>query len=313
MKKKSTYHIRNWSEYNASLKKRGSLTIWVSPEATANWTTDELTGERGASPTYTDLAIETMATVQAIYRLPGRQTQGFLQSVFELMKLNLTVPDHSTLSRRRRRLEVTLPVKNLSDSIHMVIDSTGVKVYGEGEWKVRQHGVGKRRTWRKLHIGVDEATLEIVSVVASTNDVSDAEAMPELLEGVPVKIEQVSADGAYDQRKCYDAINKHGAKAAIPPRKGAKIWRRANTKAERLLRDENLRRIRKVGRKEWKRESNYHRRSLSETTVFRFKTIFGDRLQSRQIDNQFKELMLKSAILNRMTHLGMPDSVKVVG
>jgi IS5 family transposase len=292
--KKHTYRIRNWSEYNASLKKRGSLTIWVSPEAVENWTTDELTGEPGASPTYTDLAIETMATVQAVYGLAGRQTQGFLQSVFEFMKLDLTAPDHSTLSRRRRQLTITLPIKDWSRSRHLVIDSTGVKVYGEGEWKVRQHGVGKRRTWRKLHFCVDEATLEIISVVASTNDVSDAEALPDLLQDAPGGIEQVSADGAYDQRKCYDTLNKQGAKAAIPPRKGAKIWRRANSKAERQLRDENLRRIRKVGRKEWKRESNYHRRSLAETQVFRFKTIFGDRLQTRQIDNQFKELMLKS-------------------
>lgn len=313
MKKKSTFRIRNWSEYNASLKQRGSLTIWVNSDATANWTTDELSGEPGASPTYTDLAIETMATVQAIFSLPGRQTQGFLQSLFELMKLNLPVPDHSTLSRRRRDLEITLPVKKLSESVHLVIDSTGVKVYGEGEWKVRQHGIGKRRTWRKLHFCSDEATLEIVSAVASTNDVSDAEALPDLLQDVPVEIEQVSADGAYDQRKCYDTLNKHGAKAVIPPRKGAKIWQHANSKADRHSRDENLRRIRKVGRKEWKRESNYHRRSLAETQVFRFKTIFGDRLQTRQIDNQFNELILKSAILNRMTHLGMPDSVKVNG
>jgi DDE family transposase len=311
--KKHTYRIRNWSEYNASLKKRGSLTVWVSLEAVENWTTDELTGEQGASPTYTDLAIETMATVQAIYGLAGRQTQGFLQSVFELMKLDLTVPDHSTLSRRRRQLTITLPVKDWSRSRHLVIDSTGVKVYGEGEWKVRQHGVGKRRTWRKLHFCVDEATLEIISVVASTNDVSDAEALLDLLQDVPGTIEQVSADGAYDKRKCYDTLNKRRAKAAIPPRKDAKIWRHANSKAERHVRDENLRRIRKVGRKEWKRESNYHRRSLAETQVFRFKTIFGDRLQTRQIDNQFKELMLKSAILNQMTHLGMPDSVKVNG
>src|SRR5215813_4930088 len=245
--KKHTYHIRNWSEYNASLKKRGSLTVWVSSEAVENWTTDELTGEPGASPTYTDLAIETMAIVQAIYGLAGRQTQGFLQSIFELMMLDLTAPDHSTLSRRRRQLTITLPVKDWSRSRHLVIDSTGVKVYGEGEWKVRQHGVGKRRTWRKLHLCVDEATLEIVSVVASTNDVSDAEALSDLLQDVPGTIEQVSADGAYDQRKCYDTLNKHGAKAAIPPRKGAKIWQHANSKAERHVRDENLRRIRKSG------------------------------------------------------------------
>jgi Transposase DDE domain len=300
MKKKATYRIRNWSEYNASLKQRGSLTIWISSEAVANWTTDELTGEPGASPTYTDLAIETMATVQAIYGLAGRQTQGFLQSVFELMKLNLRAPEHSTLSRRRKQLSITLPVKDWSKARHLVVDSTGIKVYGEGEWKVRQHGVGKRRTWRKLHFCTDEATLEIVSVVASTNDLSDAEVLPDLLQEVPGEIEQVSADGGYDQRKCYDTLNRHGAKAAIPPRRGAKIWRRANTKAERHVRDENLRRMRKVGRKQWKRESGYHRRSLAETQVFRFKTIFGDRLQSRKIENQFKELLLKSAILNQM-------------
>jgi Transposase DDE domain len=313
MKKKPTYRIHNRSEYNASLKQRGSLTIWVSPEAVKNWTIDELTGEPGASPTYTDLAIEAMATVQAIYGLPGRQTQGFLQLVFELMKLDLPVPDHSTLSRRRRQLTITLPVKEWSKARHLVVDSTGVKVYGEGEWKVRQHGVGKRRTWRKLHFCTDEATLEIISVVASTNDVSDAEVLPDLLEDVPGEIKQVSADGAYDQRKCYDTLNRHQAKAAIPPRKGARIWSHANRKTERHVRDENLRRVRKVGRKEWKRESHYHRRSLAETQVFRFKTIFGDRLQTRQIENQFKELFLKSAILNQMTHLGMPDSVKVTG
>ncbi|HWQ31880.1 MAG TPA: transposase [Blastocatellia bacterium] len=147
--------------------------------------------------------------------------------------------------------------------------------------------------------------------MASTNNVSDAEALPELLQDVPGQITQVSADGAYDQRKCYDTIKAHGAKAVIPPRKGARIWQHANTQAERQVRDENVRLVRKVGHRQWKRESNYYRRSLAETQVFRFKTIFGDRLQTRQLDNQFKELLLKSALLNRMTHLGMPESVKV--
>src|SRR5262245_219797 len=154
MKKKPTYPVRNWSVYNASPKQRGSLTIWISSDATAKWTTNELTGELGASPTYTDMAIETMATIQAIYGLAGRQTQGFLQSVFELMKLNLTVPDHSTLSRRRRQLEITSPVKNLSNSLHLVVDSTGDKVYSEHEWNVGQHDAEKRRTWRKMHFCV---------------------------------------------------------------------------------------------------------------------------------------------------------------
>lgn len=313
MKKNTRYRIRNWPDYNRSLKKRGSLTFWISPEAIANWTSSELTGERGASPTYTDVAIETMATVQAIFSLAGRQTQGFLESVFELMKLDLTVPDHSTLSRRRRHLTIGLPVQEWAKSRHLVVDSTGVKVYGDGEWKVRQHGIGKRRTWRKIHFCTDEATLEVVSVVASTNDLSDAEALPDLLENVPGRIEQVSADGAYDQRKCYELLNQHQARAAIPPRKGARIWHHANGKMERHARDENLRRIREVGRKQWKQESDYHRRSLAETTVFRFKMIFGDRLQTRNVGNQFKELILKTAILNQMTHLGMPDSYQVTG
>ena len=313
MKKKTAYRIRNWREYNRALKQRGSLTVWVSQDALAHWTTNDLTGAPGASPTYTDLAIETMAAVQAIYRLAGRQTQGFLQSIFALMKLALTVPDHSTLSRRRRGLKVTLPIQDWSKPRHLVVDSTGVKVYGEGEWKVRQHGVSKRRTWLKLHLCVDAATLETVSAVASTNDISDAEVLADLLAGVPGKLEQVSADGAYDQRKCYDTLNQHHAKAAIPPRKGARIWQHGNCKTERHVRDQNLRRIRQVGRQQWKQESNYHRRSLAETTVFRFKTIFGDRLQTRRVENQFKELLLKTSILNQMTHLGMPDSIKIEG
>jgi len=301
MKKKTTYRIRNWREYNRALTQRGSLTIWISQQAIANWTTDELTGEPGASRTYTDLAIETMATLQAIYGLAGRQTQGFLQSLLDLMKLDLTAPDHSTLSRRRSSLTVTLPVRKSSGPRHLVVDSTGVKVYGEGEWKVRQHGFAKRRTWLKLHLCSDQATLEVVSAVASTNDVSDAEALPDLLQDLPGKIEQVSADGAYDQRQCYDVLNQNGAKAAIPPRKGAKIWRHGNGRADRHTRDENLRRVRKVGRKQWKQESQYHRRSLAETQMFRFKTIFGERVRTRKTGNQFKELLLKCAVLNQMS------------
>jgi hypothetical protein len=308
--KKATYRIRNWKEYNRALKQRGSLTIWLCDEAIENWATEELSGGRGASPTYTDLAIETMAMIQVVYNLPGRQTQGFLQSLFSLMNLDLTAPDHSTLSRRRRHLDITLPVKKSYEPRHLVVDSTGVKVYGEGEWKVRQHGWSKRRTWRKLHLCIDESTKEIVSAVATTNNVSDGEAFPDLIQDTPDEVSQVSADGAYDQRDCYDAIKQKGAKATIPPRKGARIWKRKTAKADRCDRDENLRRIRKIGRKKWKQECGYHRRSLAETTMFRYKTIFGDRVNARNIDNQFKELLVKCAVLNRMTHLGMPESYK---
>lgn len=312
MKKKTTYRIRNWGEYNKALKQRGSLTVWVSDDALQHWLSEEQTGAPGASPKFTDLAIETMATVQAVYHLAGRQTQGFLQSLFELMKIELAVPDHSTLSRRRGALTIELPVRETTAARHLVIDSTGVKVFGEGEWKVRQHGVSKRRTWRKLHLCVDAATLEIVAVCASTNDVSDAEMLPRLLNGLTAdEVAQVSADGAYDQRQCYDAINEVKAKAAIPPRRGAKIWQHGNSKGERHGRDENLRAIRRQGKKKWKQESQYHQRSLAETSVFRYKAICGEKLQSRKLENQFKEMFIKCALLNRMTHLGMPDSYQV--
>jgi nickel-dependent lactate racemase len=187
-----------------------------------------------------------------------------------------------------------------------------LKVYGEGEWKVRTHGVSKRRTWRKLHLEVDEMTGEIIVSGASGNDVSDGEMFVEMIEQTDEEIEQVSCDGAYDQKKVYEAIEKKKIKrVAIPPQKNAKIWKHGNRKGEKLIRDENLRHIRRTGRAKWKRESNYHRRSIAETAVFRFKTIFTDKLQSRKQENQFQEMHIKSALLNQMTHLGMPDSYKI--
>ncbi len=311
MKTKTTYRIRNWAEYDTSLRQRGSLSVWISQELIDNWTTTAKSGGRGASPTYTDAAIETMAVLKFLFHLAGRQTEGFLGSLFEMMKLRLRVPDHSTLSRRMARLEVRMPVKKTEKARHLVCDSTGVKVYGEGEWKVRQHGVSKRRTWRKLHLCVDEGTREIICVGASTNSVSDGEMLPQLLKAVEGEILQVSADGIYDQRKVYAAISGVKARAAIPPRRGARIWQHGNSLRERLVRDENLRSIRKNGRKKWKEEVSYHRRSLAETTVFRYKTIFGDKSQSRKIENQFAEMFVKCSVLNRMTHMGMPQSYKV--
>jgi Transposase DDE domain len=311
MKTKATYRIRNWAEYDTSLRRRGSLCFWINQDLVENWTTKEKSGERRASRTYTDAAIETLAMVKYLFGQASRQAEGLLASIFEMMQISLPVPDHTTLSRRLAGLEVRLPVKPKEKARHVVCDSTGVKVYGEGEWKVRQHGVSKRRTWRKLHLMVDEESKEIVSVGASTNAVSDGEMLPELLAAIGGEIAQVSCDGIYDQRKCYEAISKVRARAAIPPRRGARIWQHGNTKAERLVRDENLRSIRKNGRKQWKQDVGYHRRSLAETTVFRYKTIFGDKSQSRAIENQFAEIFIKCAILNRMTHLGMPQSYKL--
>ncbi len=312
MKKKTKYHLRNWKEYNRSLERRGSLTVWISNEAAKDWLLTEKTGTRGASRHYSDVAIKTVAILKAVFHQAGRQVVGLVKSIFELMKIDLPVPDHSTLSRRLETIEVELSVESGKGARHLVIDSTGVKVYGEGEWKVRTHGISKRRTWRKLYLCVDEKTHEIVVSGASENSVSDCQMFPELLALVEGEIEQLSADGSFDRLRVYQAIKERGvSQAAIPPRKNAKIWRHGNSQAERLIRDENLRGIRKRGRKKWKEESAYHRRSLAETAVFRYKTIFTDRLKTRKIENQFSEMFIKCAALNRMTHLGMPDSYKV--
>lgn len=313
MKKKAKYRIRNWSDYNRSLRNRGSLTFWISEELLDNWVMPEKTGERGRSPQYSAAAMLAMASLKFVFAQAGRQTCGLVASIFRLLKVTLPVPDHSTLSRRMGGVEVGLPVKPSGEARHLVIDSTGLKVYGEGEWKVRTHGVTKRRTWRKLHLCIDAATGEVIAAAASENSVSDCQMFPEIVRVVEGEVEQISADGSYDRRKVYAALNERAVRrAAIPPRKGARIWQHGNSRKERLIRDENLRAVRKKGRSLWKRESNYHRRSLAETGVFRFKTIFTDKLQSRKQDNQFQEMIIKCAALNRMTHLGMPDSYKIV-
>lgn len=306
-----SYRIRNWSKYNAGLKQRGSLTFWLSEDVIDGWLEETLTGRRGASPTYTDLAISTFEILKSVYGLAGRQTEGLMSSLFELMGVDLPIPEHSTVSRRKGKLSVTLPVVPKSGAVHLVVDSTGVKVYGEGEWKTRQHGISKRRTWRKLHLGIDESTGEILSAVVTTNDVHDSEILPELLEATEVDIKKVSADGAYDKRRCYDALTDRGAEAVIPPQKNAKIWQHGNCKAPPHPRDENLRAIRKRGRKTWKQQSNYHRRSIAETTMFRLKAIFGGKLRSRKFDNQAAELLLQCAALNRMIQVAKPDTVWV--
>ena len=313
--KKRAYRSRRWREYNAALVQRGSLTLWVEPAVLEAWLNEERSGRRGASCTYTDTAISTGLTLKAVYHLPLRATEGLLTSLVKLMGLeHLPVPDYSTLCRRQKTLQVALPRQHKGQAIHVVVDSTGCKIYGEGEWKVRQHGISKRRTWRKLHLAIDEVSGQIVGAVLSTNDVADSAALPALLEQVEEPIKQVSGDGGYDKRACYDTLRKRQEeqeeplRVTIPPRQGAHIWQHGNSKAQRLARDENLRRVRQVGRQKWKEESGYHRRSLAETAMFRFKTICGDKLSARVFENQAAEAFIRCAALNKMTQLGMPQS-----
>ena len=252
----------------------------------------------------------TLATLQEIYHLPLRQTEGLLKSILTLLHVALPVPDYSTLSRRRATLEVALPRPRGTEALHVVIDSTGVKVFGEGEWKVRQHGYTYRRTWRKVHVGVDEARGEIVAAVGTTNNYSESQILPDLLAQVEEDISQVSGDGGYDRRNCSEAIRPRQAQATLPPQHGAKIWQHGTTKADRVARDETLRRIRPVGRAAWKRESGYHRRSLAETTMGRLKGIFGARVGARSFSGQAAQVLVRCATLNQMILLGMLDSYK---
>jgi hypothetical protein len=226
----------------------------------------------------------------------------------QLMNLDLPVPHPSILSRRAADLSVTLPRQCRGKPLHILVDATGLKVYGEGEWKVRIHGIGKRRTWRKLHIAMDAATGDILATVASTSNVGDKAILPNLLEQITDEIAQITGDGGYDYADCYEVIAERKARAVIPPRRTGRL----HPQDERLrARDKNLRRIRKVGRKKWKKESHYHRRSLVETAMMRAKTIFGSSLSSRRFQNQATEMSIRCAALNRMTQLGMPESYPI--
>jgi len=302
------YRVGNWKDYNQALIRRGSLTVWIEETTLQAWCQNMRDGQVGAPTTYSDLAIQALLTLKAVFSLPLRQTQGFAQSVLQLMASDLPIPNYSTLSRRADGLAVALPRRTKDEPLHVVIDSTGLKIYGEGEWKTRQHGASKRRTWRKLHLGVDEASGEIVAVVTTERDVGDCEVLPHLLEAISDPLQQVSADGAYDTIACHQAIAARQARPAIPPRENAVITDIGQWDA----REEAVRRIGEIGRPAWKQEVNYHRRSLAETMMFRQKTIFGDRLSSRKMATQTTEARIRCAALNRMTHLGMPHSVCIL-
>lgn len=314
---KRTYRIRNWPQYNTALIGRGRLTLWFAPEVLSDWLFPTMTGKPGASPLYSDLAIVTVLTLGVVFHLPLRQQQGFAQSLMHLLQLDLPVPDYTTLCRRRQTLAVDVPASatlRRVQGVHLVVDSTGLKIYGEGEWKVRLHGKDKRRTWRKLHLGVDEATHEILAAELTLCSVGDGEMLPALLDQTEqggVRITQVSGDGGYDSWACHDAIAARGAIATIPVRRGSKIRQHAKCASPPLPRDQILRRERKVGRAVWKQESGYHRRSLAETAMFRQKQIFGNDLGARLLVSQRQEANLRCVALNQMTRLGMPDSYPV--
>ena len=310
MVKKQRFSIRNWKDYNEALVKRGSITFWFDEEAISQWHPVKPIKKRGRPLLYTEIAIECALTLREIYHLPLRGTEGLVRSLIRLSDLPLKAPDYTTLCIRQKELKVRLPKYHTksSEGLHIVVDSTGLKIFGEGEWKVRQHGYSKRRTWRKLHLAVDAESHEIEAAVVTTNDFKDSELLPDLLNSIDSLIDQVSGDGGYDSKECYQYIVSRGGKAVIPPRRDAVTSQHGNCNMPPLPRDEVIRAIRQLGRKEWKKKNNYHQRSLSETAMYRIKTIFSDGLRSRIFENQATEALLRCSALNKMTSLGMPDS-----
>ncbi|SFD14420.1 IS5 family transposase [Tropicimonas isoalkanivorans] len=297
-----SYKTRNWPGYNEALKRRGSLTIWFDPELM--WEAKP-TGKRGRQPTYSDAAIQTCLTMKLLFGMALRQTTGFVESLLQLIGLGWSVPDFSTLSRRQKTLAVDIPYRGSEGPLHLLIDSTGIKVEGEGEWNARKHGGSKRRVWRKVHLGIDEKTLEIRAVEFTSSDIGDAPMLPELLAQIPPdqEIGSVTADGAYDTRKCHDAIADRGAAAVIPPRKNARPWKPDTAGA--IARNEALRATKYLGRTIWRKWSGYHRRSRAETKMHCMK-LLGQRLMARDPDRQVAELQVRVAVMNGFTALGIP-------
>ena len=305
-KYKRQYRIRDWHQYNKALISRGSLTLWVEGHTLSAWRDQSTPARRGRRRTYSDLAITCALTVRELYRLPLRSTEGFIRSLTRLLQLDVPAPHYSTLSRRAASLTVTLPRLN-KGPLHLAIDSTGMKVYGEGEWKMRLHGKEKRRTWRKLHLMIDHTTHEVVSLSLTDKDVLDRRELPGLLKAVEGEVKEVLGDGAYDFSVCHAAIRGRGARAVIPPKKGARV----RGTPDLSDRDAAVQRSREVGRERWKTESGYHQRSLAETAMMRLKTLFSDKLKAREWRRQETELRLRCAALNRMTKLGMPESYPI--
>ena len=308
-KKKTKYKVKNWSEYNKALKKRGKITMWIEEEVLKNWQEKEKTGKKGRPQVYRDELIECMGIVRQIYKLGYRQTEGFMEGVVELLGLEIKLPSYTQLCRRLRKLKVKLTDIPRTGRVHVVIDSTGLKVYGEGEWKVKKHQASKRRKWCKVHLALDEASGMVLGWETTDGHAGDAPQLEPLLDQVTAEIEQVSADTAYDTEQCYQAIKKRGARAVIPPKKKAIVHPKNDNLADR---NHAVSRQAEIGEKAWKKESNYHRRSLAETAMFRLKQIFGNRLGSSLEQAQKVELGLRCLALNKITTCGMPDSYPVI-
>lgn len=300
---KPRYKTTNWHQYNNSLIKRGSLTFWIDEEAINQWKQSKQY-KRGRTRQFSDLAI----TVKRIFSLPLRALQGFIDSVFKLANVPLVCPHYTCISRRAKEVEVSFHTSSRGVIQHLALDATSLKVYGEGEWKVKKHGTdGKRRVWRKLHLAVDTDTHEIIAAELTLSGVTDAEVLPSLLKQTRRTVKVISGDGAYDTRDCHRAISIKKATPLIPPRDGAAFWEKGHPRNHAVgcqkLYGSN---------KKWKQKYGYHKRSLSETAMYRVKQLLGASLTLRHYNAQVGECYAMIKALNKLTGLGMPETQYIV-
>ncbi len=305
---KSRYRIGNWPEYEAGLRRRGDLTVWLSEDAIDSWR-EPPSGKPGGQRTYANIAIEAALTIRMIFHLPLRQTEGFLRSLAGLLQVDLPIPDHTTLSRRLTKLsDIQFRRPPTDGPIHLLIDSTGLRIHVGPLRKPP-----KRRAWRKLHLAVEGDTGEIVASDLTDRRTHDCTLVGPLLEQIPKPLASLSADGAYDTEGVYEAAQSKGegrtVRMLIPPGRDAQLAPRPSGALEE--RNRNIHSVRELGRREWYKRSGYSKRSMVENTVYRYKTIIGRSMRSRTFVGQGVEVQLASKILNTMTCLGMPDSCRV--
>ncbi len=303
---KTKYHVQNWAFYDRALVRRGDITIWLSPAAIAAWEPDGA-GTRGAQWKYSDLAIESVLTLRLLFHLPLRQAEGFLTSLFGLMGLDLRSPDHTTLSRRGQYLDLTLRGVPRRADLQLIIDSTGLSIVGEGEWAAAKHGGRSTRGWKKLHVGVDQTGV-IVADALTDATVDDATTGVELIEAVNDDITRVTAAAAYDTVAFYDAAGARGASVVVPPAKTARVSRR---RPRSSARDRTINKVKRIGRRRWKKTSRYHQQARVENAFFRYKSIIGERLRARTPGGRTVEALLACNILNAMTDRGRPASYAI--
>jgi Transposase DDE domain len=306
---KQRHRVTNWATYDASLRARGSLTVWFTAEAMEAWKAEPRTG-RGGQPRYSSLAIATALTLQAVFRLALRQTEGLIGSILQLLGLDLPVPDHSTLSRRAETLEVPRPGAGRAP-VHLLVDSTGLRLCGPGEWLTEKHGTKRRRAWRVLHLATDADTGRIVASVLTDKDADDGSQVGTLLDQVDGPVASVTGDGAYDRDDVYaEVTTRHPeAEVIVPPR--ANAVPSAAAESAPTPRDRHLQCIAERGRMGWQRVSGYNWRALVESDIARWKRVIGEGLRFQTDGRQASEVAIAVDVLNRMLELGRPEYVRI--